>query len=187
MNWNVFRLGAAIAVAAALVAIAVVGYIVPFFLALVGSGLALIYGLPALLVALAVLAMIRWMRPPRFRHPWETAIGVVASAAVLCILMLPAVLVGGVIQDRRFTQGRENIVATTQALDEFKQRFGHYPKTLEEASAAGIRVPVPPFADEGFYAADSGGEGYRLCLSDPCTLFDYWEFDSQTRQWTKCD
>lgn len=101
------------------------------------------------------------------------------------LLLLSGLLsfaIGAGIHQYYHQQTRSFVERVVPELDAFKAHHGVYPKTLQE-----IGVNDLPLYLRGSGGYDSDGETFEFMYLDKSRLFDFYIFDSKSRQWIDGD
>jgi hypothetical protein len=153
---------------------AVVWFVDPFLLIVLGVAPLIWIGLPASLIA-GILLLIA-VRTGRSRRPALRVLSVVGVFVCFVGLAIPT---NHFIQQRAVTAAKAYPARVGQLLEAYRQTHGFYPTSLNQLP----NKPSVPRLLRSSYGYRSDGRSYSFCFDQPGGLIDTWNYDSETRQW----
>ena len=153
---------------------AVVWFVDPLLLFILGVAPLLWIGLPASLIAVVIL--LAAVRTGRSRRPALTILSVVAAFGCFVGLAIPT---NHFIQQRAVTAAKEYPARVAPLLEAYRQAHGSYPTSLNQLPAK----PVVPRLLRRSYGYRSDGGRYWFTFPQPGGLIDTWHYDSETQTW----
>ncbi len=153
---------------------AVVWFVDPFLLIVLGVAPLVWIGVPASLVA-GILLLVA-IRTGRSRRLALTVLSVVGVFAGLVGLAIPT---NHFIQQRAVTVAKAYPTQVADLLEAYRQAHGSYPTSLDQLP----NKPSLPRLLRNSYGYRSDGRSYSFCFDQPGGLIDTWNYDSETQQW----
>lgn len=154
--------------------VAVVCFVDPFLLIILGVAPLVWIGVPASLIA--VILLLVSIRTGRSRRPALTILSVVAAFACLVGLAIPT---NHFIQQRAVASAKEYPTRVAPLLEAYRQAHGSYPTNLDQIPAK----PSVPRLLRSSYGYRSDGRSYSFSFGQPGGLIDTWDYDSETQTW----
>ena len=166
----------AAAVAGAALFAAVVWFMDPLFLFILGVGTLFKVCLPGLIVA--VIFLFSAIRTGRSRRPALTILCAVAAFGCFVGLAIPA---NRFIQEHAVAAAKEYPVQIAPLLEAYRQAHGSYPTSLDQLPA---KPAVPRLLSSSHgYRYRSDGLTYSFWFGQPGGMIDTWYYDSKTKTW----
>lgn len=153
---------------------AVVWFVDPFLLIILGVAPLLWIGLPSSFVAVILLLVA--IRKGRSRRPALTILAAVAAFGCLVGLAIPT---NHFIQQRAVAAAKEYPARVAPLLEAYRHAHGTYPTSLTQLPTK----PSVPRLLRSSYGYRSDGRTYSFCFRQPGGLIDTWDYDSKTRTW----
>lgn len=153
---------------------AVVWFMDPLLLIVLGVGPLVWIGLPASLVA--VVLFLSALRTGRSRRLAVAILSLVAAFGCFVGLAIPS---NYFIQRCAVTAAKDYPARVAPFLEAYRQIHGTYPASLDQLPAK----PSVPRLLRSSYGYRSDGRHYSFCFSPPGGMIDTWNYDSETRTW----
>lgn len=163
-----------IVAAAVVVFAAVVWFMDPFILMILGVTLFLWIGLPASLIAGTLLLVD--FRTGCSRRPGLTILSIVLAFGVFIGLAIPA---NHFVQQGAVAAAKKYPARVAPLLEAYRLTHGSYPTSLDQLSTK----PAVPRLLRSSYGYRSGSGSYSFSFAQPGGLIDTWDYDSETQTW----
>jgi hypothetical protein len=152
----------------------VVSFMNPMTLLLLGVAPLLWVGVPAVMIGGFYSLFLP--RTSDFRRQFRTFLRGVAAFACFVGVAIPA---NRVVQNWSVDAARAYPAQVAPHLEAYRQLHGRYPATLDQLST---KPPVPRLLRRS-HGYRSTGPMYWFHYSQPGTMMDHWEYDSETQSW----
>jgi len=153
---------------------AVVWYMDPFLLVILGVEALVWVGLPtALLAALLLLHAICTGRS------WRPALIILSAVVGFGCFFGLAVPANYFVQQCAVAAAKEYPVRVAPLLETYRQTHGSYPTSLDQIPTK----PTIPRLLRSSYSYRSDGHSYSFCFGQPGGLIDTWTYSSETQTW----
>lgn len=104
---------------------------------------------------------------------------------LIIIFSMPSYWIGKRILNTRVAVSKQSADDIVRIIEDYHEKNGSYPRSIESLNEKGHEVQLPLFADEDFYRYENNS--FYLTLPNPAVFHGYWEYSSITGSWQYAD